>query len=148
MNHEDQSPHEADNGVLYLNEDDYVMLVTPYSPEIADKIKQAGLAHDFNTRQILVEMAAADDPGWERFGNTIETIATEHQLDESISDTGHTRLVGPQDRVEAAFEDIKPHYNAKVFSALDYVAFEEQITASRQAAAHGQNGETYDASRN
>ncbi len=148
MNYGNQEPQEPENDVLYLDEDDYVMLVTPYSPEIAEKIKKASLAFDFNTRQMLAEAAAIKDPGWKLYGATLEALVEKHQLDESFTGSGHSRLVGPKDRVTAAFEEIQPHYNSRLFSAHEYVAFEEKLAEAREASANGQNGGSYDASRN
>lgn len=148
MNHGNPVPQEDNDDTLYLNEDDYVMLVTPYSPEIADKIKQAGLAHDFNTRQMLVEIAVSEDPGWERYGATLEALASKYELDESFTESGHSRLVGPEDRMTAAFEEIQTEYNSRLFSAHEYVAFEAQLAETREAQAYNADNDAYRASRN
>lgn len=109
---------------------DRILLVAPYSPEDAQKMKSAGCV-DAQTRQAFVQKTQAEGDGLEGYYNFVAQTAQSHDLFIGQTESGHLCLIGEKANVDAADAEISARYNSRVFTLEAYADFEEQVLQAR-----------------
>lgn len=126
-----------------LGHDDRVLLTTPYTPEMATKMKEWGASGSHAKRQMIAEFAEQQDPGFQNYFGLLATTAEKYGLFlGEVEETGHMALIGHKEPVEEAFADINASYNSRVLTADEYVVFMENALGARaeQGAQGPQDG--------
>lgn len=120
--------------------DDLLLLVVPYSPQQAVEIKAQGTISTEARQKFL---AGIKQDAFEIFYATVEATALKHGLMSGESSTGHSCLVGDKAKIAAAFEDISPFYNSRIFTVDEYSMFEEHNAQVRALEAQGLGADIY-----